>query len=133
MIEQLQLLVRSLPLTLGRSLDTTPLRILELSQIGNNPLPRPTLGSIRLDQRPVGVSLAVLPPIAWPDKHARILNTKRLQSSRKVFTTSRFNSHHIKNRSLSANPGKLHPTSDPVRKQNILGKTNSGPELAKLG
>lgn len=132
-IEQLQLLVRSLLPALSRPLDATTLGILEFPQIGDNPLPGPAIGSIRLNQRPVGVSLAVPLPIAWPDEHARILNTKRLQSSRKVFTTSRSETQHTLKHHFGVNPGKLYLTRDPVWPQNIPGKTVSSPPLANLG
>ena len=132
-IEQLQLLVRSFLLALGRLLDAPPLSILELPQIGDHTLPWPAIGSIRFDQRPVGVSLAIRFPVTWPDEHARILGSNRGRSSRKVFTTTRFNIHHAKTCLLGVNPGKLHTPSDPVSPENISGKIDFQAVLAKLG
>jgi hypothetical protein len=44
-------------------------RLVELSQPGDNTLPRTSLGAIGLDQRPIGVSLAVLSSIALSNEH----------------------------------------------------------------
>ena len=117
----------------GRTPHAQPARLVQLPQIGHRALPRPSLGPIRLDQRPIGMIFSVFPSIAWPDEHARILNTKRLQSSRKVFTTSRSETQHTMKRHFGVNPGKLYLTSDPVWPQNISGKTVSSPPLANLG
>ena len=53
-------LLAGLRVAFGRVLDAQPLRFVELSEIGDDPLPRPALGAIRLHQRPVGVSFSVL-------------------------------------------------------------------------
>ena len=65
-------------LALGRPLDAAPLGLLELAQIGDHPLPRAAIGPIRLDQRPVGVSVAVFRSITRANEHARILGLKQL-------------------------------------------------------
>ncbi len=113
--------------------DAAPLCIFELSQIGDNALPGSASASIRFDQRPVGVSLAILCSVTRPDEHARILRGNRPHSSRKVFTRSRFTFQRPGNRPFRVKPGKLHPLSDPVWTQSISGKMNFRAEVAKLG
>ena len=70
---------------------------LQLVQIGEDPLPRFPRRAKRLDERPIGLSLAILPPFATPQKHAsrsfrrtaRSIPQKSASSRGKVFTTSR--------------------------------------------
>ena len=84
-------------------------------------------------QRPVSVSLAVLLSVTRPDEHARILGRNQPQSSRKVFTTTRFNLYQAKNGPHGVNPGKLHPPRDPVLPETFFGKTDLSTGLANLG
>ncbi len=62
----------------GGVLDAQPMRFIELPEIGDDALSRPALGAIRLHQRPVGVSLSVLPAITRANEHARIVALDRL-------------------------------------------------------
>ena len=76
----------------GGVLDAQPMRFIELSEIGDDALSRPTLGAIRLHQRPVGVSFSVLPAITRANEHARIVVFDRLDP------TSRSSLQHSKQR-----------------------------------
>jgi len=60
----------------GRTLPATLLIPRQLAELGDDSLPRPALGSLRFDQREVGVSLAVpsklracLGPVVFAKKH----------------------------------------------------------------
>jgi hypothetical protein len=70
------LLARKLPSQLGPAALLGPL---QLAQIGHHSLPRSAAGAVRLDQRPVGVCLPVLPSNASPQEHARSLVPSALQ------------------------------------------------------
>ena len=64
-------------MTLGRVLDAEPNPLINLTQIRNHPLTRPTPRSIRLHQRPVSVTFAVLLSIALSQIHTAILENLR--------------------------------------------------------
>ena len=66
-------MVPALP-PLGRLFDALALRLVELPQIGDDPLPRAALGAVRLHQCPIGVAFAVLGAITRANEHARILS-----------------------------------------------------------
>jgi hypothetical protein len=56
-------------------LDPTTLRFLQLTQIRDHTLPRPSLGTVGFDQRPVGMSFSIFSFVARPYKHAPIVET----------------------------------------------------------
>ena len=64
---QLSFARRSLPF--GRPLDADTAGLIQLAQIGDRSLSRSAIGSIGLDQRPVGVSFTVLPAVARTNEH----------------------------------------------------------------
>ena len=59
---------RKVPSQLGPAVLLAPL---QLAQVSHHPLPRAAARAIRLDQRPVAVRLAVLPPPVASQKHRR--------------------------------------------------------------
>ena len=89
-VEQIELLERRLLIAVGVLLNSKPFGLLELSQMRNHTLTRPTLSAVRLDQCPVGMVLSILPSITRPYIYARILQRIQQRTSSKVFTTSPF-------------------------------------------
>ena len=83
--------------------------LVELSEIGHDPLTWAALGTMRLHQRPIGVTFAVLSTIARANEHARNFRTSSPASKPKVFTTTPLaspveSSHSRSSRSYNKNP-----------------------------
>ena len=71
-----------------RHLDAQSPLLVEFSEIRHDPLPRAALGAMRLHQRPISVTFAVLPTIARANEHARNFRKTPPDSKPKVFTTT---------------------------------------------
>ena len=91
------------------------------------------LAPMRNAALPLGVSTAVFRSITRANEHAQILDLQQLQSSRKVFTTSRSETCHAMNCQFGVNSGRLHPMSDLLSPGKNPEKINFGPRLANLG
>ena len=70
-------------------LHTEASSLIEPSQPGHDTLPRTTFSTIRFDERPIGVSLAVFLLKKLPNKHARMLSASNELPSPEVLTTTR--------------------------------------------
>jgi hypothetical protein len=68
-------------------LHAQPARFVDLSQVGDGPLPRTALGAIRLDESPIRLTSAILPHIRGAQEHAAMLPLPRRLPRREVCTT----------------------------------------------
>ena len=89
LIEELQLRSSRLLRAFRRSLDADPFGLLELAEPSNRPLSRATLGSIRLDQRPIRLTFPLDLAVARPDEHVGIIGSETASSNADLSTTSR--------------------------------------------
>ena len=83
-----QLFLRRSWCVIGGLLDPQTTGFIEFAQMGHHTLPRPTLGAIRFDQRPVRAALTVDRAIVRANEHGPMLPPENRMPRRKVFTTS---------------------------------------------
>ena len=105
-----------------RQWERGPPEIFEIS-----PLPRPALARCgTIDQRPIGVPLAILASITGPNQHGRILGSPKAPTRGKVFTTQRSN----------ATPSSPTPSINNLRRKpppENFETDDLSPRLGKLG
>jgi hypothetical protein len=65
---------------IGRLFHTQPAGLIHQPQIGDRPLSRAALRAIRLDQSPIGFTLAIAPTVIGTEEHAPMLATFRSDS-----------------------------------------------------
>ncbi len=112
--------------TLRRLLHAQPALFVQNSQLHDHALPRPTLGAIRLDQRPIHPLLPTRRPKALPNKHAEMLRRPTPPPRSSVVTTQRSQPH----------PARLLPSTNNLRSQltsRYFRNRNLLIELGKLG
>ena len=118
-------------LAFGGLLDAQALRLVKLAQIGHHALPRAALRAVRLHQRPIGVSLAVLFAVARANEHARILRSLPDDPKGKVFTTTPFRRIARPAGNVLQGVASRNPASS--RGPNMTRFSPESPLLAKLG
>lgn len=74
----------------GGPFDSQSTFLVDLPQIGDDPLSRTPLCAIGFDQRPISVTFALLSAVARSDKHVSIVMNKRSKTTGMVFTTRPF-------------------------------------------
>ena len=77
-------------LWLCRVFDSQPALLIQLAKIGDHALPRPTRGSVGLDQSPIGMPFSILAPVAASHIHTAILRIRSCFTRGLVFTTRNF-------------------------------------------
>jgi hypothetical protein len=112
-------------------LHTQATSFIELPQIRHHALTRTSLGAMRLHQRPIGMTFAILSSITRANKHARYCNPESPLSNLKVFTTTPFSqtaktSKHDPKELATRNPASL-------RESNMTRFPLTEPLLANLG
>jgi len=129
----LQLSILGPTFVVSRTLDAPSLGILELAEVSDDSLARPSLRAMGLDQRPIRVPFAVLSSVARPDEHARIVRRNPPNSTAEVFTTSPFQLPTSRSSRETNKPDKLHSTWHPRPASKKFQKIDSPPELWNLG
>ena len=118
-------------LAFGGVLHAQTMRLVELSQIGDDALAGPALAAIRLHQRPVGVPFAVFSAIARANEHARIVSLPMSVPKGKVFTTTPCGRNASRPRPQQQGLASRNPTS--VRGSTMTRFPPNHPLLANLG
>ena len=110
----------------GRVPHAQPPFFVETPQPRDHTLPRPTLGAIRFDQRPIRPPLPVLLPKALPNEHGGMLRQQLPPPRLKVVTTQRPEAH----------PAAVSPSTNNLRSKLVAINFQNRDfviELGKLG